>query len=272
MKVRLTFAAFLFPLMLLASGDPLVTGARNSAMGFSTAALPGLWSAFANRAALAENPSLEVGFYYDNRFMTREMALKTAAFSIPAWQGAFAVSYSHFGFDQYNDQSVGLSFGRNFGPKVQVGLGFNYLVNTLAGDYDKRTGFTFSAGLRVKLSRAWTLGAYVDNPSSQKMSGLSEETIPSRMSTGLLWNVADGWLATAEVVKVTGYATEIHLGAEYRLIRQVYVRGGVATGPARYTFGAGLNTGRLRIDLSSSVHSVLGYSPQISLQWRFSKQ
>lgn len=272
MKVRLTLVSILWPILLMASGDPLVTGARHSAMGFSTTSLPGLWGAFANRAALAENPAIGVGFYYDNRFMTKEMALKSAAFSIPAWNGAFAVSYSHFGFDQYSDQSVGLSFGRNFGPKIQVGLGFNYLMNTLAGDYEKRTGFTFSVGLRAKLSRAWTLGAYVDNPSSQTMSGLSEERIPSRMGTGLLWSIADGWLATAEVVKVTGYATEIHVGAEYRLVKQVYLRGGVATGPARYTFGAGLNTGRLRIDLSSSVHTVLGYSPQISLQWCFSKQ
>jgi len=271
MKIRLTLFGLLFPILASASGDPLTTGGRQAAMGFTTTCQPGLWGAFANRAALAENTGIEAGFYYDNRFLTEEMALKAASFSLPAWNGAFALSYSHFGFDEYNDQSVGLSYGRNFGPSVQVGLGFNYLMNNVAGDYDKRTGFTFSAGLRVKLNREWTLGAYADNPSSQKLSGLSEEKIPSRIATGLMWQITNGWLATAEVVKISGYSTEVHVGAEYQLLKKIYIRGGLSTGPAQYTFGAGLNTGRLRIDLSSSVHTVLGYSPQISLSWRFTK-
>lgn len=271
MKVRFTLFSALFPLIVLATGDPVTTGGRQAAMGFTTTCQPGIWGAFANRAGLAVEPGIEAGFYYDNRFMTKEMALKSMAISVPAWNGALAVSYSHFGFEDYNDQSVGLSYGRNFGPKVSVGLGFNALFNNVTGDYERRSGYTFSAGLLVKLSDEWTLGAYTDNPASLKMSGINQEKIPSRMATGLMWQVSDVWLTTAEVVKVSGRSTEVHVGAEYLLLSKFYLRGGLSTGPSLYTFGAGINTGRLRIDLSSSVHTVLGYSPQISLSWRFTR-
>ncbi|HAQ64903.1 MAG TPA: hypothetical protein DCR43_03475 [Bacteroidales bacterium] len=271
MRVKFTIAYALVSLLVSASGNPVTTGGRQAAMGFTTTCQPGLWGAFANRASLAESPALEAGFYYDNRFMINEMALKAAAFSIPAWKGAFAVSYSHFGFEEYNDQSIGFSYGRSFGPYLAVGIGFNVILNNVSGDYEQREGFTFSAGLLIRLSNDWTLGAYIDNPASQKLSGMNEEKIASKIATGLMWKVSEGWITTAEVVKVSGSSTEVHIGAEYQLLNRIYLRGGLSTGPSLYTFGAGLHTGRLRIDISSSVHTVLGYSPQLSLSWRFTK-
>lgn len=271
MRVRFTIVFVLVPLILTASGNQVATGGRQAAMGYTSACQPGLWGAFANRASLAVHPCLQAGFYYDNRFMISEMAMKAVAFEVPAWKGAFAISYSHFGFDEYNDQSIGISFGRNFGPRVAVGIGFNAIANNVAGEYTRRNGFTFSAGLLINLSDEWTVGAYTDNPASGKLSGISEERIPSKVVSGLMWRVSESCITTVEVVKESGMSTELHIGLEYQLLKRIYMRGGLSTGPSLYTFGAGFNTGRLQIDISSSVHSVLGYSPQLSLTWRIIK-
>jgi hypothetical protein len=47
------------------------------------------------------------------------------------------------------------------------------------------------------------------------------------------------------------------------------VRGGISTNPGIYSFGFGVDYKKLRVDFSSSVHNVLGYSPQISLIYTF---
>lgn len=271
MRVRFTIVCVLVPLIISASGNLVATGGKQAAMGFTSACQPGLWGAFANRAALADHPCVQVGLYYDNRFMMSEMATKAFAFEVPAWKGAFAFSFCHFGFNDYNDQSIGISFGRSFGPFVAAGIGFNAITNNVAGDYLRRNGFTFSAGLLIRLNNEWMVGAYADNPTSWKLSGMSEERIPSRIVTGLMWRVSELFSSTAEVVKVSGMSTEVHVGWEYQLLKEIYVRGGLSTGPSLYTFGAGLNMGRLQIDVSSSVHTVLGYSPQLSLIWCFAK-
>ena len=62
---------------------------------------------------------------------------------------------------------------------------------------------------------------------------------------------------------------EFRSGVEYKLGRIAYARIGVSTNPARYTFGFGLEMKKLTVDLSSSIHQQLGYSPQVSLQYAF---
>jgi hypothetical protein len=62
---------------------------------------------------------------------------------------------------------------------------------------------------------------------------------------------------------------EFRTGAEYKLNKLAYARIGVSTNPARYTFGFGFEMKKLAFDLSSTYHTELGYSPQVSLQFAF---
>jgi hypothetical protein len=72
-----------------------------------------------------------------------------------------------------------------------------------------------------------------------------------------------------EVEKNMDFDPVLKMGLEYRIVKQVYVRGGVASGPFTYFFGFGLSFDKLKIDFSSSIHQVLGYSPQISVVYSF---
>jgi hypothetical protein len=67
----------------------------------------------------------------------------------------------------------------------------------------------------------------------------------------------------------TSFDPSLKLGLEYRIIDEVYVRGGLSSNPGQYTFGFGINLNRFTIDFASSVHNVLGFSPQFSAVYNF---
>ena len=62
---------------------------------------------------------------------------------------------------------------------------------------------------------------------------------------------------------------DIRAGAEYELLGKTFARTGVCTHPFQYTFGCGVGFGSVIVDFSASVHQVLGFSPQISIQYLF---
>ncbi|MEO8088221.1 MAG: hypothetical protein ABI763_15480, partial [Bacteroidota bacterium] len=61
-------------------------------------------------------------------------------------------------------------------------------------------------------------------------------------------------------------------GLEYHVVDALYLRGGLATNPTLFSFGFGLKIGNLMLDIASTYHQVLGFSPAISLTYRFAKK
>ena len=59
----------------------------------------------------------------------------------------------------------------------------------------------------------------------------------------------------------------LRVGMEYHVIEQLYLRGGISTAPTLASFGFGLKLKKFFIDVASSYHSTLGFSPQVSLSF-----
>jgi hypothetical protein len=61
----------------------------------------------------------------------------------------------------------------------------------------------------------------------------------------------------------------LRAGLEYNIMDLMYARIGVSNNPNIFSFGVGIYYGGFRLDFSSSMHQVLGYSPQISAIYNF---
>jgi hypothetical protein len=83
-----------------------------------------------------------------------------------------------------------------------------------------------------------------------------------------------------ETEKDLVYKPLIRGGIEYKIVEQAIVRIGYSTLPSTsgsqnfsisslYAFGFGLNLKKFQIDFSSTIHQILGWSPQISIQYKF---
>lgn len=254
---------------LFGAGDNVPEGARSAAMGGASVALADFWSMQNNQAGLAWQEHLTAGAYYENRFLVKELSLKSAGVALPVRYGVFGLKVSHFGYEQFNESKFGLAYARKLSERFAVGVQLDYLHTSIGGDYGSHGALTFEVGLLARIDDHLSLGAHVYNPISAQIADYADERIAAVFRLGAAYAFDENLTLTAEAEKQADFDVNIKMGIEYRLIPQLCVRGGIATDPALYSFGFGVLLGNLQIDISSSIHQVLGYSPQVGLIYHF---
>ena len=267
------------PALLIASNDNTAIGGRSAALANSSVTLNDFWSVHNNQAGLAYFEHIAVGFYYENRFMVKELGLRAGAFVLPTKSGVFGLNYNYFGYTKYNEQKIGLAYARSFGEYFSMGLQLDYLSTRIAEDYGSKNTFTFELGIRTKLSESFVIAAHVYNPIGVKIEDEYNERIPTIFKLGLSYKLSDKLLLAIETEKDLVYKPLIRGGIEYEIVEQAIVRIGYSTLPSTtgsqnfsisslYAFGFGLNLNRLKIDFSSTIHQTLGWSPQFSISYQ----
>ncbi len=246
-------------------------GARSSAMAGAGVASTDFWSATNNQAALGYNKSYGTGFYYENSYLAKELSLNSLALVVPTSKGSFVLDLNYFGYSQYNESKIGLGYGMALSEKFAVGVQMDYLRTYIGGDYGSVNIFTFEVGIMSKITDEVTLGAHIFNPIQAKLNDYDNERISALMKLGLEWKLSENFIALAEVQSDIDSELAIIGGLEYRIKKILYTRIGVGTGPNMFSFGVGLNYKNFKLDFSSSLHQLLGYSPQVSLFYQFNK-
>lgn len=270
MRITITLILFLGIFeSAIASGEWTSNGGRSAAMGFSSVAVTDFWSVNNNQAGMAFYDKTAAGIYYENRYLIKEMASQSGAFTLKTRHGVIGASIGYSGDANYSNTRAGLGYAMKFGNRFAAGIQLDYIGTTLGEEYGKRSNITFDAGIMVRITEQLMFGAHTFNPMHVKLSDYNNESIPATLNAGFAYTFTDKLILTAEAYKNSEFPMEFRSGAEYKLSRIAYARLGLSTNPARYTFGFGLEMKNLTIDLSSSYHQILGYSPQFSLQYSF---
>jgi len=270
--MRISFILLIFLGLLktsIAQSEWNTLGSRAAGMGFSSVAVSDFWSVNNNQAGLAFYDKTAVGVYFENRFVIKELGTQAGAFVLKTKHGVLGATIVYTGDANYNTTKAGLAYALKLGKYFSAGIQLDYIGTALGEEYGKRSNFTFDAGIMVKITEQLTFGAHTFNPMHVKLSEYNNERIPTTMNAGFGFTFSDKLLLTAEACKNSEFPIEFRTGAECKLGKIAYARVGLTTNPARYTFGFGLEMKKLTLDISSSVHSQLGYSPQVSMQYSF---
>lgn len=270
--MRIVFSLFLLFLLFktaIASGEWIAQGGRAAGMGLSSAAVSDLWSVNNNQAGMAFYDKTGAGIYFENRYLIKEMGTQTGAFTLKTKFGMLGTTIAYSGDANYNTTQAGLAYAIKFGNRFAAGIQLDYIGTKLGEEYGKRRNVTFDAGIMVKITDQLIFGTHTFNPMHVKLSEYNNERIPTTLNAGFGFTFSDKLLLTAEAYKNSEFPMELRTGAEYKLGNVAYARIGLSTNPARYTFGFGIIMKNFTLDLSSSVHSQLGYSPQVSMQYSF---
>ena len=242
------------------------------AMGGAATAQVDLWSANNNQAAMAfYEPSGGAGFFYHNSFMVKEMNLSSGAIIYPTQMGAFGLTLSSYGSSNFNTKKIGLGYGKKLSKRISMGLQLDYINIYIADNYGSKGLFTFELGLLAKATDNINIGAHVFNPIRAKLLDYNDERLPVVMNLGIQWKASDNFTFSAEAESDIFDKLVVKAGVEYRIIEMLYARIGLSNNPNIVSFGAGLHLGNFRLDFSSSMHQILGYSPQFSFIYEFDK-
>ncbi len=253
------------PLLSQSSGLP-PGGARGLAMGGTGLTFTDVHAVWTNPAAMTEVEQLEAAAYGELRYGQAELKLVNAAACFPTASGTFGVSLSYFGFESYNEQSIGVAYGRKLFDKLSIGAQV-FAFSTRIPDYGNQIRPAFELGLYSALTSRMRVGFRVRNP--QRIELLDGEYLPTYLSLGAQYRPSEQLRLLAEVEKDLRASARFRGGFEYDFAELLHLRLGVASSPSLFSFGVGYQIGeRLVLDVAATYHDVLGITPAVGLRYR----
>jgi len=221
-----------------------------------------------NQAALARAKNAGVGVYGERRFMLSETSVYTLAASVPTRMGNFGIQLNYAGFKNFNENKIGLAYARKLGKLVDVGVQFNYYGYRIPS-YGNASAINFEIGAMLHLTDKLNAGIHVYNPVGGKLGKNSEEKIASAYKVGLGYDASERFFISSEIIKEEDKAVNVIAGLQYRFAKQFFAKAGFISESTTAYAGAGVAWKNLRLDISSSYHPQLGFSPGILLVMNF---
>ena len=260
-----------FPTFLFAGNDNIHFGGRSAGMGHASVTLSDVWSSHHNQAGLGWLTKVEAGVFAQNRFLVKEMNYMGFAYAHPVKSGAFALSFTNFGYSQYGESKLGLAYGMKFSERITGGVQINYHNTRIGNNYGSASVLSTEMGLQAKLTSTLELGLHLFNPTQAKLNDFNDERIPTIMRLGMAYTFSNKVFITLEAEKDIDFPANFKAGIEYKANDKIYLRGGIGASPTAATFGVGVYHKGLKLDLASSYHQVLGFIPEVSLTYVFEK-
>ncbi|HQW82898.1 MAG TPA: hypothetical protein PK987_00470 [Ferruginibacter sp.] len=223
-----------------------------------------------NQAALASVKNAGVGVFGERRFMLNETSVYTLAGSVPTSLGNFGLQVNYAGFKNFNENTIGLAYARKLGKFADLGVQFNYYSYRVPS-YGSASAVNFEIGLMMHLTENLNAGVHVYNPVGGKLGKNNDEKIASSYKAGLGYDASDRFFISAEIVKEEDKDLNVIAGLQYQFAKKFFAKAGFLSESSSAYAGAGVAWKNLRLDISTSYHPELGFSPGILLLMNFKK-
>ncbi len=252
------------------SAQALVGGGRSSGMGNATTALRGDAWASSNPSTLGTLSGRAVSFFTSQTFGLSELQYSAFQYVEPFGFGSIGASISTFGFADYRDTRLGLTFARGFtfGSSRKAYLGVDFFYGQVAiSEYGSTGLIGVSFGGLVEVSDVFDFGFSIQNLNSPSLG--EQDELPRVLSTGIQYSASDVVSVVADVQQEVDRPLMVRGGIEFHPVRALYLRTGVGTKPTRFSGGVGVRAGLLAVDIAAQRHDILGWTPAggLSLLW-----
>lgn len=273
MRKVLLFVFVVISTFSYAWNRPFAVGGKSKAMGDVSVALVDFWSCNNNQGALGFYNKSGIGIHYDNRYLlasTSTMMVSGVYYADKI--GSFALNAQFYGDHNFGKIQIGAAYARAFANVFGVALQFDYLYNYFGnGYYGHRSGFTFEVGFFGQITPNFSLALHLYNPARLKMVTYNDtkEYIPTLIRFGGAYIFDKRCTLALEVEKDLDMPLSFAGGVEYVFSKYFSLRGGVRYPKFSCSLGVGFRFKQCSIDIASSYHADLGFSPQISLLYEF---
>ncbi|NND31648.1 MAG: hypothetical protein HKN76_03590 [Saprospiraceae bacterium] len=244
-------------------------GASGGSQGGVKSVHQDILAMYGNEAGLAFINEFQVYASAEKRFNTEGLNFYSLVAAMPTSLGNFGATIQYHGFDEFNEQLLGLAYGRHLLDQLAIGAQFDF-VQVSIPTYGRTSTFTAEFGIQSRIVDQLLLGFHVYNPFEIKW--IDQETLPTVFTAGLAYQPTDKVSIMAEVEKVADFRENIKFGIQYWLINELALRIGFNSNPSLVTFGIGyaLSSG-FSFDVGSGLHQELGFSPLGGIGYRSSK-
>jgi len=262
----LLYIAFIGFLSVDAQTNYMNSNARSNALGGAFTTLVGYAAVNGNQAGIAKEINPSVIVYNEKSFWISELNTVAVGFILPTKSGVFALSTSYKGFSTYANQNLGLVYGRSLSKNLSVGLKMNYQSIGIK-EYGAVNSFQFQMGMQSKLSDELSIGIHIYNPVGFFVNQNEVLNQPVIFNIGLAYKPSKGLSLVSEIEKNIDFKTNVKGGIEYLINKKLFIRGGIATAPISSSIGFGLILNRFKFDFATQIHTVLGITTSVQLNY-----
>ncbi len=221
-----------------------------------------------NQAALATTKHTRIGIFGERRFMLKETSVYTLGAAVPTRLGNFGIQINYAGFKNFRENKIGLAYARKLGKLIDVGVQFNYYGYSIPA-YGKASAINFEIGALFHLTDKLNAGIHAYNPVGGKLGKGSDEKLAAAYKIGLGYDASERFFISSEIIKEEDKAVNVIAGLQYQFAKQFFAKAGFISESGSAYAGAGVGWKNLRLDISSSYHPQLGFSPGILLIMHF---
>lgn len=229
------------------------------------------WWATHNPAMLGYAQQSELGAGIDNRSLISELSTKNIQAALINEIVNGGVSFSYFGYSQYHEMQIGLSFAKNFGNVFALGMQFNYLDTYFIGSNEYRGAFYPIIGVSAHLSPKLSIGFSANNPFQ---TDIKTDYVVKRIAS--TFSIGSEYLFSPELVWRTQIDKEVSsnyrfaTGFEYLMLKELTIKTGVYGSDYLIPcVGLGLKIKPVVLDINFEVHPILGINSIATLKYRF---
>lgn len=264
-------AFILFFLMIMFSSrmsraafEDLAAGARSAGFAGAFVAVPrSAEDLLINPAAISVLNGISVHLFYTKPFGLAEMKQGNVSAIFPFSGKSLGLGAQSFGNDKYGESLFCAGFSAPIFKDLFLGSTVRYASLKISG-YGSAGTFIFDLGVWAKLAPSVYWGTSVKNITDSKI-GRSGEELPQSMTTGFMLSPISQFSMTFDLNKDTRFPLDIRFGAEYRPLKILALRAGIAGDPQVFAAGFSVKLLNIRIDYAFTSHSELGFTHLFSL-------
>lgn len=250
----------------VAQSQSLEGGARSVALAGATTALSADVWAHANPAAWAACQQAALSLMASQAYGLEALRLGAATYVQPLGSAVVTIGARTFGFDAYRTTHLWLGLAHTLHPATRrplhLGLSLRYQHVAIDG-YGAAGALGLWIGLQAGVFPWLTAGMAATNLNAPRLAG--REALPRTLHLGLAYHPDAPVRLLVDVYKDLRFAPDFRVGLEMQVLSLLAFRAGTGTLPERFTTGFGLTVGPMQVDAAAEYHSILGWSPALSL-------
>src|SRR5687768_10616220 len=203
--------------------------------------------------------------------MLEEMSLYQAAVGLLTSSGNFGLKAGYYGFSDYNETQLGLAYARSLGNKLDLGVQFNYNAIRI-NSYGNASAINFEIGSILHLTDKLHAGIHAYNPVGGKLGKNEEEKLASVYTVGMGYEASEKFFVSVEVEKEENQTVNVNAGMQYKFLKQLMARTGIATSTSNVYIGARLFINSFPLDAVINYQPPLGISHGLLILYDFIKK
>ncbi len=243
-------------------------GARSAALSNAVIMSPKL-AYMQNQASLGWLDNKSISIYSTYRPGLPQLSVFGAEGHVDLWGGGFGIQVQRFGYEVYNENKIGLGYGKNLGDHFSAGVQFSYLYTDLSGAYKSYHSLVAEAGVQAKFGEKWMFGVHVYNPTLSKTGSYEDEVPETILRAGAGVQVNEEFLISAEAEKHIDKEINFRMGFDYEFDMGLNFQAGFQTYPRQFSIGAGYEFNQFAIQLAVTSNTYLEPGTHFSLIYQF---